>query len=352
MVLAALALWLLLPDDPAIEVASPSAPTEPPPEILRPDAAAPEGELLVGFDAQGHASLALPDDAGVPDPEVERAARPPRRHLVFDACEEPLPELVEAPEGATLVHRGHVRVAFEGEVTRELANGVARAADEALAEAAELLEAEPREDLLVLLHEDLDAMEAALGDVGWATGVYDGSVHVMAESWARSLRHEVMHAQLHAVAPCVPYWLDEGLAAFFEHDPMRRALSWLSMLHAHMWIPFSSLEEPIARDEGTEEMEPREVALLYAQSLGMVALLDQRGGPGAIARAARSAAGGTPRSELWDRVMPDTGGIQLLDRLAEWLFPDATPEERMHLEGERYVCFRPYDAMLRCRVAR
>ncbi|MFT3698739.1 MAG: hypothetical protein QM831_36670 [Kofleriaceae bacterium] len=33
-----------------------------------------------------------------------------------------------------------------------------------------------------------------------------------------TLRHEAMHAQLHAGAGCIPAWLDEGLAQQFGHS--------------------------------------------------------------------------------------------------------------------------------------
>ncbi len=37
------------------------------------------------------------------------------------------------------------------------------------------------------------------------------------------VRHESTHALLHSVLPMVPLWLDEGLAAYFENPPEKRA---------------------------------------------------------------------------------------------------------------------------------
>ncbi len=39
---------------------------------------------------------------------------------------------------------------------------------------------------------------------------------------ATDLRHEGLHAILHATLPMVPLWLDEGLAEYFEVEPERR----------------------------------------------------------------------------------------------------------------------------------
>ncbi|NMC21950.1 MAG: hypothetical protein GYA33_16210 [Thermogutta sp.] len=40
---------------------------------------------------------------------------------------------------------------------------------------------------------------------------------------ATDLRHECTHALLHSALPMVPLWLDEGLAEYFEVEPLRRA---------------------------------------------------------------------------------------------------------------------------------
>jgi hypothetical protein len=60
---------------------------------------------------------------------------------------------------------------------------------------------------------------------------------------AEDLRHEVSHGYLHAVAPGLPLWLDEGLAEFFEvprsnaglNGPHMELLS--DMMHHDGWQP-------------------------------------------------------------------------------------------------------------------
>jgi hypothetical protein len=43
---------------------------------------------------------------------------------------------------------------------------------------------------------------------------------------AEDLRHEVSHGYLHAVAPGLPLWLDEGMAEFFEVPRGNTGLNW------------------------------------------------------------------------------------------------------------------------------
>lgn len=60
---------------------------------------------------------------------------------------------------------------------------------------------------------------------------------------ADDLRHEVAHGHLHAAAPNLPLWLDEGLAEFFEVGAARRGLNrphvdyLLGQLDAGGWRP-------------------------------------------------------------------------------------------------------------------
>jgi hypothetical protein len=60
---------------------------------------------------------------------------------------------------------------------------------------------------------------------------------------AEDLRHEVAHGYLHAVAPGLPLWLDEGLAEYFEVPRGRRGLNrphvelLLAQFRAERWVP-------------------------------------------------------------------------------------------------------------------
>jgi hypothetical protein len=280
-------------------------------------------------------------DAGVPIVEAPETHAPPMGRLAYDRCNEPLPERVSPPEGLDVVTLERVSVAFDRAL---LSTAQARAlgadAEEALREAADLVGWPAREHLLVVTHASREEMAEALGLPDWPGAAYDGAVHVVAGEHERALRHEIMHAQLHAAAPCVPYWLDEGLASYFEREPYHRAWRWLSMIHLHTWIPFASLAELLARDEGIEEMSASDVGLLYAQSLAMVSMLAEEGGPSAVERAVARSREGVPRHMAWELAMPDVGGEELLAHLARRLFPDATPTERAELRGRPYRCAR------------
>lgn len=316
------------------------------PEVLRVDAAldrAPEGSFTVDFDRAGRIVLAI--DAGVP-PTGPRVATHP---LPFDPCDEALPEALEPPEGLAIVHHEAVRVAFDATaVSADDAAEIARETDAALEEAAAYIGAPRREELLVIAYASPEAMGEALGGPSWATAAYDGAVHIVASGAEGSLRHEVMHAQLHESAPCSPYWLGEGLASRFQHED--RELDFLRMVHVGMSIPFASLSEPIEGDEGTERMTDAEVDLLYAQTLAMVWMLETRGGEDAIARAVRASRDGMPRPLSWDTAMPGVDGDRLLRFLGLELFPELSPEERATLQGRGYVCVRQPDARLRCTI--
>lgn len=274
-----------------------------------------------------------------------------RGRAAYDPCVEPLPAHVAPPEGLELVAAGRIQVAFHRSwLDVDDALALARSADDALVEAAALVDFPPREHLLVLVHESHEAMAEATGVPPWTAAAYDGAVHVVAHQHAGSLRHEVLHAELHAAAPCAPYWLDEGLATYFQGQPLRRALSWLRMIHAHMWIPFDSLAALLGTDEGAEEMEMAEVALLYAQSLAMVMMLADEGGPDAIARAVVRSRSGVQRHDAWPLAMPGVGGEDLVRYLAGLLFPNLPPSERETLRGRAYRCARGDGELPVCEV--
>ncbi len=60
---------------------------------------------------------------------------------------------------------------------------------------------------------------------------------------AEDLRHEVTHSYLHAVVPCLPLWMDEGLAEFFEMPRgqdgfnRRHVYHLIDELKAERWTP-------------------------------------------------------------------------------------------------------------------
>ncbi|MCS7237511.1 MAG: DUF1570 domain-containing protein [Thermoguttaceae bacterium] len=62
------------------------------------------------------------------------------------------------------------------------------------------------------------------------------------------LRHECVHALLHAWLPYVPLWLDEGLAEYFEQQPGRRAFE-----HPHLKLV--RLQAFLGRNPSLERLE-------------------------------------------------------------------------------------------------
>ena len=79
-----------------------------------------------------------------------------------------------------------------------------------LEEAAIVADADRRAKLLVVLHPTVEDLRETTGAPKWASGLYNGAVHIVAipgrEFGVRieTLRHEIMHAELHAAAGCAP----------------------------------------------------------------------------------------------------------------------------------------------------
>jgi Protein of unknown function (DUF1570) len=84
---------------------------------------------------------------------------------------------------------------------------------------------------------------------------------------AEDLRHEVSHGYLHAVAPGLPLWLDEGLAEFFEVPRGQAGLNWphvellADMMHHDGWQP-NLKELELLTDAG--QMDQRHYAEAWA----------------------------------------------------------------------------------------
>ena len=127
--------------------------------------------------------------------------------------------------------------------------------------------------VVLYTREEFDRL-TGLGD--WAGGVFDGVVRVPVEdllsertSWEEVLRHELVHAFLHAIGGrTVPGWLNEGLAQYLERRPhvdaARRRLA-EALAAGHELYPLEDLEGSLASwsDAGA-------ISLAYAQSLVLV----------------------------------------------------------------------------------
>lgn len=206
-----------------------------------------------------------------------------------------------------------------------------------LEEAAQLTGTVRRAELTVIVYPSAEELHATTKAPAWASGLYDGAVRVPAEPRAElgvslsTLRHEVMHAQLHATVGCMPVWFNEGAAMYFAGTPPVRA--WLEMLRAPGPLELALLEAP-ALDE---RVTPR-VERVYAQSLAMVMFhVERAGAPGlAAAVAALSDANhASPREglALWERLHPKEDGAAVLDALSRRIFGVPPGELGATLEG-------------------
>lgn len=193
-----------------------------------------------------------------------------------------------------------------------------------LAEAAALTATPRRDRILVVVYPSTESFRAATQAPGWSDGVYNGAVSVPARPGndlgidLASLRHELMHAQLHGAVGCMPAWLNEGLAMYFAGEPPVRA--WLKLLRTPDAFDLGSLQGPtfafLARDRAERA---------YAESLAMIVyLVEHAGEPGiqTAIRTLRMATRTAPRAglDLWDRLYPAAGHRALADALAHKLF--------------------------------
>ena len=150
--------------------------------------------------------------------------------------------------------------------------------------------------------------------------MFDGVLHTDRETLAHetaargTLRHEALHAQLHAERRTVlPYWLDEGLAQRFAgEEGADHHRSWAMLVRGGMIIPFESVEGPFV-----EIGDPRDARLAYHQSLAIVRYLEATHGaraiPDAIARADR----GVAPDALLREIAPELDRARFLAFLAQ-----------------------------------
>lgn len=179
-----------------------------------------------------------------------------------------------------------------------------------------------RGSLAVVVYPAADFV-ARTGVPAWAGGAYDDAVRVPAIPNSDlgvsigALRHEVMHAQMHAAVGCIPAWLNEGSAMYFAGSAP--ALEWLSLLRAHDVLDFTGLQ-----GAGFTEMPADRARRMYAFSLAMVLFaIEHLPGDGVqpLVRAAQAAGRSSPRAslELWDRLFPGADNRVVQDSLARKL---------------------------------
>jgi hypothetical protein len=192
-----------------------------------------------------------------------------------------------------------------------------------LEEAAQLTGTDRRQTLTVIVDGSTDAFQARTKAPSWTSGLYDGgAIHLGAKQAAdlgvamQTLRHEVMHAQMHATIGCTPFWFNEGLATYFAGTPPPREL--VLMLRGGEPFDLQALREPAIFDVKAEN-----AARMYAVSLAMVLYLVQRSGELGIREAvqiARSLDTIPAALDLWTHVAPNIDHPAVLDALAQRVF--------------------------------
>ena len=187
-----------------------------------------------------------------------------------------------------------------------------------LAEAAELTGTTPRTTLAVVIYTSGEDLRARTKVPSWANGLYDGAA-VRVPITPRgdigvsiaTLRHEVMHAQLHAAVGCMPAWFNEGLAMYFAGNAP--ITEWLAQIRHPEPLEVATLSAPTI-----DEQRPEIALRLYAQSFAMIMYIAERGGETGLRAAVQTAHAG--EKALWDRLAPAVDERAVTDVLARRLF--------------------------------
>jgi peptidase MA superfamily protein len=259
-------------------------------------------------------------------PELPPPPEPPelRGHDTVDPCSAGFEPAI--PLGFETVGAGGVTVAWQPGIAARgpydvavQPTAIAHLVTGLLVEAAALTGTPRRERLAVVVYPSRAVFHAATHAPEWANGVYDGgAVRIAALPSAElgveitSLRHEVLHAQLHTVG-CMPAWLNEGLAMYFAGAPPIR--SWMTMLRHPDPYDIASLEVPSFAALIDERAERA-----YAESLAMILFIVERSGDAGLGAAVQSVRLARPERGLWEVLYPGTGDRAVLDALARKLF--------------------------------
>lgn len=291
-----------------------------------------------------------PRHATLPPP---RPFDPARQHTA-DPCTALRDPVI--PQGFEQITEANITIAWDpaelgGPLDRPLRPvALAHAVAGILEEAAQLTGTDRRPQLTVIVDASPDALQSRTRTPAWVGGLYDGgAVHVPAKPTAdlgvamATLRHELMHAQIHAAVGCVPFWFNEGLADYFAGDtPVRE---WVAMVRERE--PF---DLAVARDPVVLDLEDHRAGRLYAVSLAMVVYLVHRGGERALREAVRTAQSADSPLALWELLHPRVDHPAIVESLAAKLFGASGPELDAMLRGP--LCCRKLrqPAELACRA--
>lgn len=268
-----------------------------------------------------HAAI-VPAAGRFATPRVPTAQPPPPVLDSLDPCrpvEEPeLPDTFETRQIAnniTLAWHVDPEVKLRAAVIGRVAQGIAE-------EAAEATGTTPRDHLTVVIYASISEFHDQTHAPPWSAGLYDGAVRIPYQAGhelgiaVRALRHEIMHAQLHAGIGCMPTWFDEGIATYFAGDPDVHELFGL--------LREGGLYEPEALGAtGIADLNAREPSRVYAQAVAMVMYAIDHDGDLRTLVATYRAAPDTHRAEIWQHWFPDGRTATITDFLARRLFGQA-----------------------------
>ncbi len=250
----------------------------------------------------------------------------------IDPCLQAMPP--EIPAGFQTLAAAGVTVAWDPEVAIE-PTSLAYTTAGLLAQIGLVTGTAPRGDIVVIVYPSLDDFRAKTGAPTWSEGTYDGAVRIpaaKAEFGIRihTLRHELVHAQLHATVGCMPIWLNEGAAQYFANTAPDR--TWFHMLKTKSGVDLREMQASVVEDV---HAEPADV---YAQSLAMILYVFARGD--SLADLAHDRGG--PATELWARRYPTASQADVLDAVAHRVFGIGQGADLDAILGGQICCHGQY----------
>lgn len=260
---AAMAQHLLGRDDQAISLLKRALETEP-------DFA--YAAYLLGQIAYGQGDLDLAIKS------YERALKiAPGSPAIYKQLEEWKKE-AELHSGFTTQPGVRFNILFEGPSQQAIATRVSNALEAAYNRVGTSLGVYPPETITTILY-SREQFHDVTKSPSWAAGAYDGRIRIPVMGSLRTpgeldriVTHEYVHAALQSFAPRgLPFWLNEGLATYFE--PSDHAWLEQRLRTARRRLPMSDLEQGFGRLEGNDAL------LAYAQGYTAARLLARRLGP-------------------------------------------------------------------------
>jgi len=183
----------------------------------------------------------------------------------------------EAELHAGFTSRPGVRfnILFEGPAQQPIATRVSNALEAAYARVGQSLGVYPPEPITAILY-SREQFRDVTKSPAWAAGAYDGRIRIPVLGSLRTpgeldrvVTHEYVHAALQSLAPRgLPFWLNEGLATYFE--PVDHAWLEQRLRAAGTTLSVGDLEQSFGRLDGADAL------LAYAQGFTAARMLARR----------------------------------------------------------------------------